>query len=955
MGFLDIKNELIKYAYDPNMVQIDLYKYMETLMDGNDIPDPTNPFMFLIESNATVGSTLLEQMVINLRKLYPSLATTREDLYHHMINREYDNVFAYPSITTFHIYISIDQIKQFGIKKEQYYEITIPMYTRIIVKNYYSFMFLNDVIIRYFESTNKSVVILMPNKLSISLPGNRILKSHIVTDNDGNGWILFDVELKQLDMIYDKQSIIPVQGFNKTYELNDQFHTIFSKLTTEVGEIDTCITFSDFVYDIKNPVLRCSLKDEKTLKTTLYDTYTKNFNITNISNYIYTTKGEVILNFDNYIKDDFTMDFSLPTQITGKTPAITSFTPIILSSSYTSGGRNMLDLEDLRKLVIYNTTGDNKLPITTYDIEEKLSRYGYELDNTIDTILKREYVVKKKLVFIEDQSYLYSNPDVFMDTLEITHEEIANLPNSVTIDNGIGIIRPMTFFKKDGYKFKLVSQTDVDKLKTLTEGDLSEVLRKEKYFYNTFKYIFDFKDGVFIRVYEVNTPKVIYSKSEYYNANSNFVLELVNTTVLRNGKDYVLKLRYNADDSFRNIPNNFRKAMLVFKPNNSMSKIAIKGEIGDEEITFRFNVSDYIGQDDTVELMDFISVLDHVRIGNVIKNAKLYIYVTDPTVLGKINNTYTREIEQFDSEVANVIAVSNLSLELFKRAKYLFTNYRVSPNLRIYKKYENDVYLTYKEDVLATDEDGNYIFEKIDTNGDGIEDTEIVKILHKKGDLVLDEEGNPILIHKKGEVILDDNSKPIIDYTYGFDHYIDILTFELEFLLTKDKDYRTFMISKYLELDNYIFNELEELNSMLLENTKILYKPTYNLRDVEIIKNNVTFHTPFIVKPTVTLYVIDDVTDSIKLEELKRKTGLALQYAIRKFNKRIDMDKYILNRLNDSNIQFVKVENLDNLGEIEIYEYTPTSNMFSVSKKLAPTLTGIYVPELDYELKLIKV
>ena len=74
MGFLDLKNELLLKAYDPNQVQVEVLDYLEKLANGIDIPDPTNPFMFILENSALTGSILLEQMRNNFRKLYPSLA-----------------------------------------------------------------------------------------------------------------------------------------------------------------------------------------------------------------------------------------------------------------------------------------------------------------------------------------------------------------------------------------------------------------------------------------------------------------------------------------------------------------------------------------------------------------------------------------------------------------------------------------------------------------------------------------------------------------------------------------------------------------------------------------------------------------------------------------------------------------------------------------------------------------
>jgi len=953
MGFLDIKKELLGVAFDPNQVQIDLYKYMEKLLNGSDIPDPTNPFMFLIESNATVGSTLLEQMKINLRKLYPVLATSREDLYHHVYDREIDNIFAYPSIGSFTFSISVQQLLTQGKNYGKYYELIIPTFTRVIVKNFYKFMVLNDIVIRYYPFTKKTMVITMPSELDIGFVGNEVLESYTVVDNNNLEWIIFNVVLKQIDGIYINEPIIPANGYNKDIELNDQLYTVYSRANSEsLGYVDLIPVFSDFVYDVKKPILKCILKNDKLLNISLYDVFLTDSDFNRIETLVFTTKGELNTNFSSLTKDEFVVDFSLVKDIRGEIGNVINTNLIVYSNSTVNGGRNMLSVEQLKDIIINNTTGDNALPITNYDLKERVSRLGYELKEDLDSLLNRQYVVTKDLSFSEDK-YVYANPNLILDTLKLTADEINNLPSKIKLNEGTLIIEPFTFFYKDNYNFKPLQEAEVSRLLNASQEDLKSLLQEKRYFYNIYKYVCDFNNSIDFRIYEVNAPKVLYSKSIYFNKDLDLNLSYLRNSVKRVDNQYIVNIYFNMDETVKSlVDDGYVKAIFKFKPSNYGSDIVLSCEIDSTNgiVKFVFDLDSYIDANDSVKLNNFVSIMDSVKIGKEIQG-KLFIYTTDTKYLTN-DNAYSDEILEVDSEFKALISAFDLNIKLYERIDYLFSNYRISPTLRRYKTYEEDVYLTYEEDVYAKDEDGNYILEEVKFNGETVKR---LKVLHHKGDVVLDENGNPIIKHKAGDVILDSNGRPVVDYQFGYEHFLDILVFELEFFLTKDPDYTKFMISKYLELDNFLLNELKQINSELLENTKLVYKPKYNLRDVEIYINNTINTTPAFIRPKVILYVIEDIDDTTVFDELVRKLNILVQEAISKFNNRIEMSNYVMSKLDYDNVQYLKIENIDQVGELNVYNFLPNSNRFIINKKIEMNSDSVYIPQLDMDIELIKI
>jgi len=605
MNFSDVRKELLAHAYDPNKVQIDTYRYLETLIEGNDIPEPTNPFTFLVESNAMVGSMLLEEMKINLRKLYPMLAKNKDDLYNHIYDKEIENIFAYPSMSSFNIALPVKEIIRFGEDKDEYYELVIPAYTKLIVKDFYYFTFLNNTVIRYFKKTNKPMVIEMPNVLPIAFTGDRILNSDIIIDSDNLKWVYTTVELKQIDLNYIKQPIIPTEGFNKVINFKDQFNTIFGRvMTNTVGLTDVKPVFSNFVYDVKDPILRCKLKDDNNLSINLYDLFVKNNMVTQIELLMSTTKGNLKTSFSSLTRNDFKLDFSLAKTILNNVGGVEFCNPIITSNSYVNGGRDILTTEELKQIIVNSTTGANKLPITSYDIKERVSRFGYVLKPYLDSILRRQYIVTKDLTTNSTNPNFYASADIILDTLSISYKDIPSLPKKVMLKDGMLVIEPFTFFKKEGTVFKTLNDIDVSSLLNLPLDKLHTKLKSNRYFYNIYKYVCDFKEAIDYRIYDVNTPKVNYIKTVYYNGNMNYLLLYKNNRVIREGHNYKLIITFDTDETTRVQSDNSLKALLVFKANKHSSKVAIDGEfnLNSNELIFNFELDNYINADDEVVL-----------------------------------------------------------------------------------------------------------------------------------------------------------------------------------------------------------------------------------------------------------------------------------------------------------------------------------------------------------------
>ena len=99
------------YQYNPGLIQRSVLSKLSDAMNGTlEIVDPTNPFVFSLESASVLTAAAMVKNEANTRKQYPYSAQDEEDLYLHMSDKDYIDRFATPSSTTFSILIPKEEL-----------------------------------------------------------------------------------------------------------------------------------------------------------------------------------------------------------------------------------------------------------------------------------------------------------------------------------------------------------------------------------------------------------------------------------------------------------------------------------------------------------------------------------------------------------------------------------------------------------------------------------------------------------------------------------------------------------------------------------------------------------------------------------------------------------------------------------------------------------------------------
>jgi len=944
---MDIKN----YLLDPNLIQKTSLDNLEKALDGNlDITDPTNPFMFLLENSANVAASTLQGYMALLRRVYPNLAKEPEDLFPHFNSSALANIYSSPSNAIFNLIINIENFINNSTQGKGYYLAIIPKYSYIKVNNEYTFTLLNNVVIKYYPNSKKIICKIEGNsEIEISEKENEYLESSIFKDNNGKDWMILRIPMKQLTRFKISDNFISTMAYKKTFKIEDYFNYIVVKTLNPLTnkEIKLNITHDDYNINPNIPTMIVkALQQEVTLELpviyNLKGVVSDRFDIE-----LFTTKGALEVPITKYDTDRFVLTIvneeDLPDvfKISDINHFVTAYTDI-------TGGKNEIDFMELKNRIIDYTTGDNKIPLTLEEIKEKASRYGYRFRYVLDTIFKREFLINKPIININPNIVIDTND--YQDFIRFTKPEVADTKIKFVNEDKSVIIEPYQMFEfKDG-RLTILKEKEMEYIRNLPKSNIDEY-NNRKIFFNFFKYILDNDEKLEYRIYDVSEPKIVSTATEYNNDDLNTIVVIKSRSVIRYDNKYIVKYVIDGNTNILELDvEELYGELSVTLDNNEEIKFNTKAYLDNTDLIFEFTIpyDPYITKNDLMQIFSNYGEINTAYIGNSNK-AKFRLYTKDPQAAPGHN---FRVDDISDTNVVAVIYEDESTLDFLTRIDTLFSNYYIDYTERKFKTYDKDVYLTYSEDVYELDDDGlPKLYPIYDENGN-IVDYE-VKVLHKKGDVVKNENGDPIVKHKKGDIILDKNGNPIIDNEVGVIHNINIHLMEDIYLRTSNLDYVAYILDYHKRLRNILRKEILEFNKQLLENTKFKYISDFNLGKVILNYNYSYLIFDNFLKPTITLYVDkDSINFSLTDEQRLQIVGIIEKYLVDNF-KINDLEKEIEEFLGNE-VKSIKIDLLPN-NDIRYIDYSEKSTKFIIGKRLKFNDNGDTYVDADVNIVTIKI
>lgn len=936
------RDELKKYAYNPELGQKKILELI-TKAEGEDVvlTSATSPFNMLLEGAAILTSNSIQETIAIIRSKYPDIALTRQHIAHHISDDEILGLFSKPGSVNIIFKVSVTDIISNGIRPTgaKYLEFTIPEQTVITVYNT-DLTILNDIVVKYYDN-NTSFVEMMPNDNPVSIKDIGIIPSVLVTTEDGHPYIYFEVRVPQVTLTSLSYPTVSSEGFTKTIPfkaLDNKFY--YCKVSYLGGNGTVPVTlpigYNDEYMDPYTPKAYLNIVDNEVTdklvieaaKIHIPDLYFVNGSISGtIYVELYETKGGIYLPLTEAIAEDFSFKLGL----TGKnssTAVCPNINIMLGSNDIIDSGSSGMSFEEMRKAIIFNTKGNQNLPITDYQLaySNKLDRF--EVIKETDTLTERSYLAMRN-IDKERISGIRALQDVYFNTVNIILEQFLDHPYISTFEDNFIIKSGAVFMSKNGV-IEIVSKKELEEIWKMSLSDRIGYFKLNKYFITPFYYVISRENNYSnARVYDLDKP--VLKSMRILDINRD-IPHRTNTTAYdifknKNGYEIVTKVKKNAEAE--SILQEYMHNTLAIELITG-NKLYIDGVYDSVNDVWRFDIetNHYLSVNNELRILNGMATTSS-NYSKLITQAYFILHTTDSGVA--VDNKFLKEILPLHITSSNrtILAYEAIVLELGSRLESILSKIAVSYTPRKYKKYPQDVLGYYTESVLEKDEKSGWAVK--------VEDKKLkVRFLHKKGEPMLDDKGNQIVLHKKGDVILDHRGMPTVDDIGGMVRHIDVCMLDYEFYMATQEAYAKYNELCIDQLRDFILRTLPLRNDVLLENTSLSYKSYKTILPIKARINNIVYGLRSHIRPKVVLYYnvnTDFKLSAVDLDNVKDRVGFVIdKYLENSTIKLNEIEDNIRKELGEDVIA-VKITGIDN-NDSRIIVFEDTTLRLSLYKEL---------------------
>jgi hypothetical protein len=131
---------------------------------------------------------------------------------------------------------------------------------------------------------------------------------------------------------------------------------------------------------------------------------------------------------------------------------------------------------------------------------------------------------------------------------------------------------------------------------------------------------------------------------------------------------------------------------------------------------------------------------------------------------------------------------------------------------------------------------------------------------------------------------------------------MDILMLEYEYIVADTETHINYLDLVMNNILAMVYTDMEEINDITMDITKIKYKTFRNMSDVNIIVNNILYPIPYNVTPNITLILDKNniISDSVLIEEIKSICGKVI-------TKHLNSEKILLSNIKKDLIDNISI------------------------------------------------
>lgn len=958
-----LKTRMREVEYNPAALQrIALETLKQVHNNEVEVIDADTPFGFAIQTTAVMTSAAIEEMEALNRKQYPITAQTEDDLYLHMSDRDYLNRFAIPSRAKFRFVFDKTELLQkmvedvdLGIRK-----VVIPRNTQVTINNT---IFTLPYPIEIRQLYHGGIQIIFNTNISspIATLDTNIIEYRVINTRDME-LLSFEVELYQMQIRTVFSDTDSVSNTEEDIILNDAFYYLRAFIEQSDGSwLEFPTTHSEQIYDPNQltGVLRV-YRDRVNVK--IPQIYSTRGMVNGRLRFdLYETKGELNMDLNIYPAEVFTTKFVTDLFDVASTvysaPLKNFKTLFVLSEDLTQGGNREMTFEELRKVVVNNSVGSQVLPITPIQAETSLLRSGYDIVKNIDNVTNRTFLATRQLPEPSNRR-LMTPAAASIETIYITEKE-ARAVESVKQNFRSVTLTPDTLFENKNGVMKLVSTSRVKAIQGQRAEMIANEVSSNDYFYTPFHYVLEFEHEEFqCRPYYLDKPGVVYKTFISDNDRTLMQVSIEEAELVRTSTGFKLVISVKSSDNYKELRDIEVYTQLAFKPRGENYYAYLPGKIEglneDDERIFSFDLSTnfQINSRDEIQMTEMkMFNTDERLIRTALENDFEILFATSKPPADDW------EPAEVDQKLASFLAPYTIYGICNERIRLRFGYALKNLWARSRSVITSNDYLLYSENVPLLYEEDIYDLDPTTQSAVRIENGQVeYKIKHRKGDPVLDSNGEPIMKHLKGDVVLDPSGNPTFNNEYDLIRQMDILMLEGPYWFATDSittEYKQEIMDNFI---NWIVDGLGDISKNLLEQTRIYFYPKSTIGQIDVmINNSVRTVINSGQRFNVRLYVSKMVYDNAELR--KELTEATIRNISEELKKSTVTKSGITSRLKEAYGDDIIAFEIDGLGggdSVETITVLNDAKRCSLRKRLVAQADGSLLIEEDVTCDFIK-
>lgn len=522
------------------------------------------------------------------------------------------------------------------------------------------------------------------------------------------------------------------------------------------------------------------------------------------------------------------------------------------------------------------------------------------------------------------------------------------------IDNGTSItITPEMIYQNISGITRMLSVAEINDILSLPVDQRVFKVNSMDLYYSPFHYVVDMNEfsEFDVRPYYLSDPKALSKMFIQENPTTDLSVNTQAYSLTKSATGYRLVVSTRSNDLFKEKADSEVFAQLAYRPEGGKTYYHLPGELlgrsEDNEFIFAFDLSStfYVDKQDLLELTTFHTGDGLVRkTGVKLEQSFELLYGVSGTIPVEWQPNLIDTVWGGYLNTERVAGVNweRIRLEFGKSLKNLWSQNRNLSSGKKYATYTNDVQATYKED--------KHEVEIVNGKAE-------IKVIHRKGDLVYNDNGEPVIAHFKGEVMRDAVGLPIVLNERTLQNQLDILMVDATYAFSNDPVAQEYRKEVATILTQWITEDIERIVPDLLEKTRIYFYPktTTGLVDVMYGQGLITS-----INASQKLFVELSVGKVVAAsDELKQQLRLNTIRTINNyFNRQVISISELTKELREvygGDVIDVRVSGLG--GEANNFPVVTLMNetdRLSIGKSLVNRSDGVMVVEEDIQIEFVR-